>query len=302
MAATVAVLGIGKMGAAITARLVDAGHPVRVWNRTPERALAVATSPDVTAHGDVRAAVGPAEVVVSILTDGRAVRSVLADGGVVAAMPPGSVLVELSTIDAESMAAVGRAGAEHGVAIVSGAMSGTPAVIARGAAAAVLSGPPAAIAAATPAIEAFTARIVTFGEDLAEAKLLKIGVNAFLAGTMELIAESVVLLEASGVARESFARALAGTVLRSAFTDYKVEALLARDYRPTFTTSDLRKDVLLAVAQGDRVGVPLPIATQMLDLLQAALDEGYGAHDFLSLVPRLQAASGAAPDDVGEVV
>jgi 3-hydroxyisobutyrate dehydrogenase-like beta-hydroxyacid dehydrogenase len=134
------------------------------------------------------------------------------------------------------------------------------------------------------------------GANVADAKLVKIGINAVLAGTMELLAESVVLLEAGGVDREVFGRALAGSVLGSAFSAYKLAALEKRDYAATFATRDLRKDVGLALAQGAASGVGLPLAQELAGLLDDAIELGWGDLDFLSLVPRLQTACGLGCD------
>jgi 3-hydroxyisobutyrate dehydrogenase-like beta-hydroxyacid dehydrogenase len=117
-----------------------------------------------------------------------------------------------------------------------------------------------------------------------------------LAGTMELLAESAVLLEASGVPREVFSKAVAGSVLSSVFTGYKLEALVRRDYQVTFATRDLRKDIGLALDQGDTVRVDLPFAEVLADLLDEVVDYGWGDLDFLSLTARLQIENGIASD------
>jgi 2-hydroxy-3-oxopropionate reductase len=180
--------------------------------------------------------------------------------------------------------------------VVSCAVSGTPGVVLGGKAGVLISGTPVAKARAAPVLDAFAARTVDVGDRVQDAKLVKIGINAVLAGTMELLAESVVLLEAGGVDREVFGRALAGSVLGSAFSAYKLAALEKRDYTATFATRDLRKDVGLALAQGAATGVGLPLAQQLAGLLDETVALGWGDLDFLSLVARLQRACGLSCD------
>jgi len=93
----VAVLGTGIMGAGMARSLLRAGLPVDVWNRTPERAAALAEDGAV-AHADPADAVAHAGVVITILSEAAATRSVALDAGMLAAMPPGAVWAQMGTI------------------------------------------------------------------------------------------------------------------------------------------------------------------------------------------------------------
>ena len=296
MSNAVTLLGTGKMGAALVDRWVEAGRPVVVWNRTPETAEALVRD-GVTAASTVADAVAGSAVVVTMVTHGEALRSVLVDGGGLAAMPPGSTLVDLSTVDVASSVAVGAVAAELGVKYVRGAVSGTPPVVRSGASSLLLSGPAEALEAASAVLTDITPRHAVVGEG-EQARVVKIAVNSMLGGTMQLLAEAAVLAEAAGVDRAVFLDALDATVLSSRFVTYKGAALRSRDYAPTFTTADLRKDLLLARTLADANGVALPAGDAVLARTSAAVDAGYGADDFLSLLCLEQIASGRAADIV----
>jgi 3-hydroxyisobutyrate dehydrogenase len=286
----ITILGAGRMGTAIAGQLAAAGVDVRIWNRTPQRATALAAE-RIQPFASLPDAVRGASVVISILSDGRAVRETL--GAAAEALDPGAVVVEASTIDPATMAEVaGRVP----VPVLSCAVSGTPAVVSRGSAAVLVSGPEEARSRAAASLQLFAAHVVEVGNRVEDAKLVKIGLNAVLAGTMELLAESTVMLEAGGVGRATFADALAGSVLASTYTGYKLKALCDRDYTPTFATRDLRKDVALAVSEAARNNIDLPFARRLVDLLDETIDRGWGDLDFLALVPRLQAANNQAGD------
>jgi len=264
---------------------------VRVWNRTHAKAAALAGE-SVSAIADLAEAVSGAQAVISIVSDATAVTDTL--DGISGLLDPGTVVVEASTIDPATMVEVASDLEDR---VVSCAVSGTPGVVTAGNAAVLVSGSEEAKLAAHPYLSLFAARVVDVGQRVEDAKLIKIGINAVLAGTMELLAESAVLLEAGGVDRETFASALGGSVLASTYSGYKLAALVAHDYVPTFATRDLRKDVSLALSQGQSTGVQLPFAERLLPLLDEAIDNGWGELDFLSLVPRLQTVSGQ-PSDV----
>jgi 3-hydroxyisobutyrate dehydrogenase len=286
----IAVLGAGRMGSAIVEMLARSGAWIRVWNRTHARAAAL-RGERVFPVEEVADAVRGADAVISILSAGPAVRATLS--GIAGLFSVHAVLIEASTIDVATMAEVAE-GLDGRV--VSCAVSGTPAVILAGQASVLVSGRETAKEKAAPFLSAFAARTVDVGTRVEDAKLVKIGLNAVLAGTMELLAESAVLLEAGGVSRDVFTSALAGSVLSSTFSGYKLAALAKRDYTPTFATRDLRKDVSLALSQGSSTGVTLPFAQELLGLLDNSIERGWGDVDFLSLVPRLQAACGLTCD------
>lgn len=290
----VALLGVGRMGTAFVERWSAAGREVTVWNRTASAAEQL-RSDLVRPAESIVDAVADAGVVVTMLIDGPALRSVLIDHGGLDAISPTAVLVDLSTVDVESSAAIAEAAATHGVGYVRGAVSGTPAVVRAGNAALLLSGPAEAIEAAEPVLSEIAPAHAVVGE-ADEARVVKLAINAMLAGTTELLAEATVLAEASGIERGVFLDALSASVLASPFLGYKGAALRAANYAATFTTDGLVKDVRLALAQADAVGVPAPAVGVALERLLAARDAGYGDDDFLSLFRVQQSAAGRPVD------
>lgn len=291
---SVALLGAGKMGSALVDRWREAGREVVVWNRTPAAAEAVAGG-SVRASASLAEAVSGAEVVVTMLTHGQALTSVLIDGGAIAAMAPGSTLVDLSTVDVRSSRAVAESAEAHGIPLVRGAVSGSPLVVRAGDAGLLLSGPAEAIAAVTPVLDEVAARLTVVGEG-EEARVLKIAVNSMLAGTMQLLAEATAVVEASGVPREVFLDSLSGTVMSSRFLGYKSDALRNRQYAATFTTTDMQKDMRLARDLAEDAGVAMHVGHAVLRRLDDAIEAGYGGDDFASVFRLEQAESGLPVD------
>lgn len=297
MNADVTLIGAGKLGAAFAARWQAAGRTVVVWNRTAARAeeLAAAAGDGVCAMADLAEAVAAAPVVVSVVTDGAALRSIFEDQGGLAAMRSGASLVELSTTDAATSAELAAACAARGLGYVSGAVSGTAAVVRVGAAGLLLSGAEAALASAAPLLDDLSANQVVVGV-ADEAKIAKLGVNMLLAATMQGVAEAVVMAEAAGLPRETFLDALDATVLSSRFLSFKGGALRAREYAATFRTADLLKDVDLALDQAGSGGVHLAATGTIRAELAEAIAAGYADDDFLSMLKVIQRASGQPVD------
>jgi 3-hydroxyisobutyrate dehydrogenase-like beta-hydroxyacid dehydrogenase len=290
----VALLGAGRMGAAFVDRWSAAGRRVVVWNRTPQAATSLERA-GVHATDSLAEAVRSADVVVTMLTHGEALTSVLLELGALDAMKPGSTLVDLSTVDVASSERIASAAEALGVGYVRGAVSGTPPVVRAGNAALLLSGPADAIDAAGPVLRDLTTAHTVVG-DSEEARVVKIAVNSMLGGTMQLLAEATVMAEAAGVDRSVFLDALDSSVMASRFVSYKGAALRTRDYAPTFTTSGMLKDMALATDLAHTHGVALPVGRTVLRQLGAAVDAGYGPDDFLSLFCVEQVDSGQPVD------
>lgn len=291
---SVTLLGVGKMGAAFVDRWIAAERPVVLWNRTMAAAEAL-SGPNVSTATTPGAAAAASPVVVSMVMNGAALRSVLLDQGALQAMVPGSVLVDLSTVDVESSEAVAVAAESAGIAYVRGAVSGTPPVVRSGNAALLLSGRADAISLARPVLDELAPQHAIVG-DGEEARVVKIAINAMLGGTMQLLAEAVTVAEASGVSRETFLDAVDVSVLGSRFISYKGAALRNRDYAPTFSTAGMKKDLQLATEQAARVGTRLPVADIVLAQLTRAVDQGYAEDDFLSLMCLQQEIGGVSKD------
>ncbi|MFI6357245.1 NAD(P)-dependent oxidoreductase [Streptomyces sp. NPDC050743] len=288
-AVPVAVLGAGRMGTAITERLASHGYHVKVWNRTLERARSLEGGTVVAAASSAEAVAG-CGVVISILGDDAAVTEVVTT----LELENDAVLVEASTIGPRTMADLAATTTRP---MLGCAVSGNPAVVRGGHAGVLLAGPDQAKLVAGPVLRSFAANLVDLGSDPTSAKLAKLGLNALLAGTCELLAEIILVMEAAGLERDSFAGALDTSVLASPFIRYKMDAAVRRDYEATFTTRGLAKDLDLTLSEASRNNVALPLLLHTRELVEDAIAHNLGEKDFLSLLPRLQVANGL-PSDV----
>ncbi|MDW5594513.1 NAD(P)-dependent oxidoreductase [Conexibacter stalactiti] len=297
----IAVLGLGRMGAAIAERLLDAGHELTVWNRSP-----AATEP-FAARG-VRVAARPADVwqhadaAITMLADGAALEQVVhGDGGLLdglaapasGASPTsgGRTVIDMGTVGADTSARIAAVLAERDVALLRAPVSGNPAVVAAGNLSIVVSGPRERFDALAPTLSDIGPNLFYVG-DAEQARVVKLALNLMLAGTAQLIAEALVLLEADGVARADALAVIGGSAVGSPFVRYKTDALVADDYSSTFTAELMRKDLELALDAGRRAGVPLPLTAATQQLVQGCISQGMGQLDLMALLPRLRREAG----------
>ena len=291
----VCVLGLGQMGSAIAERLIDAGHSVHVWNRSPGRVDALVARGAIELE-EAKDAWEVADVCITMLADSDALaRVALAPQGGLAhdQGAQGKTLIDMSTVSAEISAEVAAAAASSKIKYVRAPVSGNPGVVRAGNLAIVASGRVADIAEAEQVLRDIGPNVYLAGDGEA-ARIIKLALNLMVAGTAELLAECVALAEAHGVDRAMLLDVVAGSAVGSPFVKYKVGPLLADDYTATFTTRLMRKDLDLALSAATTGGVTLPVTGLVRRLLQSAVDTGLGDLDFMALLIRIQRETSGA--------
>jgi 3-hydroxyisobutyrate dehydrogenase-like beta-hydroxyacid dehydrogenase len=286
---TVGFAGIGRMGLAMARNVLRAGFPLVVWNRTAERCIPlVEEGADAAADP---ASLAAADVVVTMLTDGHAARSVLVESGLLEKLRPGSVVLEMSTIGPTAVAELAAEAGRHDVRLLDAPVSGSVTVAETAQLFAMVGGDQNAYERATPVLDAMTKGHTLLGPSGAGAAM-KVAVNAMIAVTTETIAETLVLAERFGIERERAYDVLAGGVLASPFLLYKRAAFLHPDTEPVAFTIDLmRKDASLAEDLAAGLGMRLPAVAAAVGVLDEALRDGLGGADIASVISVLNPAT-----------
>ena len=184
----VAVLGTGIMGAAMARRLVAAGMPTTVWDRSPSATVSLGEAGAVVAASAAEAA-GSARVVITMLPTADVVTSVVFDGGVAAAFAQGAVWVQMGTIGVGATTEIAGRLREMrpDVLFADAPVSGSKGPAETGQLLILASGPPAAQAIAGPAFAAIGRRTVWLGE-AGQGSRMKLVVNAYMSVLIEGVA------------------------------------------------------------------------------------------------------------------
>ncbi len=275
-------VGTGRMGHAMADRLLLAGRPVHVWNRTRAKAE------DLAEHGavvvDSVADLAALDVVFTMVSaDADLEHVVLGDQGILRQERSPQVLVDSSTVSASTSSRIRAEAAKRGVAFLAAPVSGNAKVVKAGKLSIAVSGPEDAYAEVLPLLHDI-GRVVTRVGDDEQARLVKLAHNIFLGVVTQSLSEIVVLAERGGVPRSAFMEFLNGSVMGSVFTGYKAPAVVNLDLTPTFTSELLRKDFDYGLAVGRELGVPLPVAALTHHLVQASIGRGHGDEDFVALL------------------
>ncbi|MQA74015.1 MAG: NAD-binding protein [Solirubrobacterales bacterium] len=288
---TVAVLGTGMMGAPMVRNLVRAELPVVAWNRTPEKAEALAAD-GVRVASEPEEALAEAAVLITMLADGPTVESVLGAGDALTAAPADLVWIQTSTVGAAGADRLADLAADHGVEYVDAPVLGSAGPAARGELVILASGPDDARDRCAPAFDAVGKRTVWLGPAGAGSRL-KVMVNAWLMAMTTTLAETLALGEKLGVDPEWFFDVTDRGAIAGLYTELNGAAMVAREFPVNFPLELATKDTALALeAAGDGAGLRVLEAT--LEQFERAERLGLGKSDWAAVIRA--AAGDGSPD------
>ena len=276
----IAFLGLGKMGSPMARRLLEAGHPLTVWNRTPGPAESLAAQ-GATIAATPAAAAQSADIVLTMLFDDAANEPVLlAPGGVLDALRPGALHVSHSTI---SVALSERLTAEHarrGQQFVAAPVFGRPSVAEEGRLWIVAAGPDPALALARPLFQPLSRGVSILGAEPRQAHALKLGGNFLISAMIHSLGEAFVYAEGQGIAPQAFLETVNSALFQSPFYAAYGNVLLHPPATPGATLDIGAKDTRLAREAAAAGGVTLGLADYLMHILETAQRNGLGSGDW----------------------
>jgi 3-hydroxyisobutyrate dehydrogenase-like beta-hydroxyacid dehydrogenase/catechol 2,3-dioxygenase-like lactoylglutathione lyase family enzyme len=286
----VGFVGLGLMGSGVARNILEAGHDLVVWNRSPEKTAALAAA-GATVAPSLAAACQWREVVATMVADDDALVEVVAtDGGIRDGLAPGAIHLLMGTHGVDAVRRVAALHDEAGQVLVAAPVLGRPEVAAAGKLGILAAGPPAAVAQCAPLFEAVGRRTFDAGADPLAATVIKLANNFTLGCAIEAMAEAYSLTRGYGVSPEILQEVLTEGLFAGspAYAGYG-QAMVEDRYEPPGMRAVLAlKDVGLVLAAARSAGVALPSALVNRDTLAAAVAEGDGERDW-AVVARTRA-------------
>ena len=284
---TVGWIGTGRMGYEMAARLAKGGADVLAWNRTKAKAEPLARCGAMVA--DRLSELAGRDIVFCMVSAWQDVKQVM--GELLAGKNQPRLVIECSSISLEGSAQLRELLARRGIAYLAAPVSGNAKVIKAGKLSFVCSGPRKSFDEALPLLKMIAPAASYVGEGEL-ARIVKICHNVFLGVVTQSLAEITVLAQKAGVPRHAFLEFLNQSVMGSLFTRYKTPAFVNLDFKVTFTSELLRKDLDLGLDAGRRFEVPMPLAAVTRELVQAMMGRGMKEEDFAALLLQQAQASG----------
>lgn len=270
----------------MAARLVEAGFPLRVFNRTKSSMKSVFGASPTSSPAE---AVRGAEVIVTMVSDGEALASLLeGEEGVFAAIAaerrkPRPVIVDMSTVGRSIAIHVSKRAEENGARFVDAPVSGSVGPAGRGELLALVGGSIRSVERARPVLESLCKRVIHAGR-VGQGQALKTVLNGIGAHHLVAFTSMLALGEAAGLARDVLLDAFTNGAFASPSYVGKRDKVLARDYSPEFSLALALKDCLLATELQEEVGLRFPVHRAILDDMTAGVTEdGLGELDLFAL-------------------
>jgi len=284
------IVGLGEMGGGFAERLLAANIETVGYNRTRGKAerliakgLRWAESPREVAERS--------DVVLTMVTNGEALAAITAGRDGILAALGGKVWCEMSTIAVDDVKELANAAAAAGGTLLDAPVLGSQVSLAQGKLVIMVGGDEAALARVRPALEAIGPKVFHVGE-VGQAKAMKIAVNLNLSTQILALSEGLLLAVRSGIPRDTALDIMLGGAMASPMLAYRAPLIKALPEKAWFDCNMMHKDVNLALALGEELGVPLPTTATSAAWLSAAKGQGLDHHDFAVLYYVLARAAG----------
>jgi 3-hydroxyisobutyrate dehydrogenase-like beta-hydroxyacid dehydrogenase len=291
--ANLGFIGLGVMGGHMVNWLLDKGHAVTGYNRTRakaqwliDRGMKWADTP--------RAVAAAADVTFAMVTNSAALETIAhGPDGILAAMAPGKIFVDMSTVSPDVSRALAAKVRERGADMVDSPVSGSVITLQEGKLSVMVGGRRETFERVKPLLLDIGPKVTHVGDN-GLALSMKIATNLSLAVQMMAFSEGVLLAEKSGIARETAVDVLTHSAVASPMVQYRGPFILKMPEEAWFDVNMMQKDMLLALEMGRKTNVPLPTTAASNEFLTAARAMGWEKKDFAVVFDVLARMSGVA--------
>ncbi|MCO7736661.1 NAD(P)-dependent oxidoreductase [Brucella intermedia] len=285
MTRRIAFLGTGLMGAPMAGRLLDAGFDVTVWNRNSAKSAPLVGKGAKLAQTAAKSGEN-ADIVITMLTDGSAVRDVLFEQGVAAVLKKGSTVIDMSSISPdfarEHSKRLEATGVNHVDAPVSGGVVG-----AQEGTLAIMAGGNEAVIASLADVFKPLGRLTRVGPSGA-GQLAKLANQQIVAVTIGAIAEAMVLVEKGGGSRAAFRDAIRGGFCESRILELHGKRMIDRNFEPGGTSRIQLKDLNSILKTAGDLSLKLPLTETVREAFATFVEDGGGEKDHSALLLHIE--------------
>ena len=272
--------------------LLKAGHEVALWSNTAKKAQELAKEGKGTACATPREVAAASECVFYCVGDTAMAREVtLGADGLMAGAANGSVIADCSTIAPEASVEIHDALASKGVEFLDAPCTGSKPGAEGGTLTFMIGGDQAVFERVKPWFEPM-GKLFFYCGGPGMGLNAKLTQNLVLANIMEAFNEGMVLATKAGVPPELMLEVLNNSAAKSGLISFKAPYILDRNFTTNFSTKWMHKDIGMALDNGKRLGVPLPVTSLTLQMFQAAMSKGSAEEDFCSTIKVLEDIAG----------
>jgi 3-hydroxyisobutyrate dehydrogenase-like beta-hydroxyacid dehydrogenase len=284
----VAFLGMGIMGSRMAANVARAGFDLTVWNRTRERAEAVAQATGAELADTPSQAAAEADAVITMVVDSPQVEAILlGDNGAAGSLAEGALVIDMSTTAASASQDIARRLGEQGIHFVDAPVSGSSPKAEDGTLTIMAGGSEEDFERARPLLDSMGELIVHVGPQ-GHGQLVKLLNNTLAAVNAAALGEAITAAREAGLDMDALVRVVAASSGNSTMVQIKARPMIEHDFEPLFRLDHMLKDVRLCLETIDELGTQAPVAEAARLLYEKASENGRGDDDFASVIESVE--------------
>ena len=276
-------VGLGNMGNAMVLNLLKNDFTVHVYNRTKEKESEVVNA-GALSQDSLQQLVHNSSIIFTMVSDDNAVKEIFESSeGLLSHSPSGKVFVDMSTVSPTTSKHLAEICANSRNEFLEAPVSGSVKPAAEGTLVIIAGGPQETFDKVKPVFDVLGKKTFLVGENGAGTSA-KLGINYFLAATLQALSEMVVFTKQKGIDPKDILDILNEGALSSAFTKMKAANILNDDYKAAFQLQHLVKDLRLA---GD-VGLDMPLYAPLFETFLEAMESGLGEQDCMAVIKHIE--------------
>ena len=287
-----AFLGLGVMGTPMTRNLLKAGYPVTVYNRSPDKAQALAAEGATVAETPAQATAN-AEIILACLADAQVVDHVVTGkGGILETIRPGQVFVDMTTNSPPVSIRLAELLAEKGAEMMDAPVSGGDVGAINGTLSIMAGAKPEVFERCLPILEVLGGRVTLMAPRVGAGGYAKLANQIMVGIHLAAMGEALVFGAKAGLDLNNLAAALSGGLANSAAFELKLPKVFAGEFAPGGKATVQLKDLNYIQQAMETLELDLPVTGLVRNLYQQLVDAGHGDEDHSALIRLFEKAAG----------
>ncbi len=286
----IGLIGTGMLGNAVGLHLLESGYKLAVFNRTKSK------TEELSEHGanileSPKEVAKKSDLIFTIVKDTNAVKEVsFAKNGIVEGKHDNLIIADMSTINPIASREIAKQYSQHGITMLDTPVMGGPTVAINGKLVLMASGDKTAFEKHKKIFETIANKTFFLGEN-GTAHAVKLSMNLQISMLALALSEGITLARGAGVEPEVFLSILNSTYFKTGMSENKAYKMIKDEFSPTFTLSNLKKDLDTINEAAKEFGLYLPMTTKANEIYKKAIDGGFGELDYTGILAYLKKAT-----------
>lgn len=283
----IGIIGLGMLGNAVALHLVDSGYEVTAYNRTKEKSLELKEKGAIIAESPKEVA-EKSELVITIVKDADAVKQISFEkDGIVNGNHKNLIIADMSTVDPSESKNISKQFMDSGIVKIDIPVMGGPNVAITGDLVLMASGNKESFDNCKEVFDTIANKVFFLGDN-GVANSIKLAMNLQITMMALALSEGIILVKKSGVDPKIFLKILNSTYFKTGMSEKKAYKMIEGKHDPTFTLSNLKKDITIMTNTAKSLGVELPMTNKAEEVYKNAIKEGFGGIDYTGIIEYLK--------------